>query len=206
MTTNAPRLIDDLRAAFHTTDPTATERLRNALAERAERAGLLDLSYRTIDSPLGPLLLAATPEGLVRVAFEREGHDKVLLRLADSISPRILRTPRRLDPVAKQLDEYFGGRRRSFDLPVDLQLASGFRRQVLEHLRAIPYGDTESYAAAAAAAGNPRAVRAAASACSHNPVPLVVPCHRVVRSDGSYGQYLGGEAAKRALLEMEAAA
>jgi methylated-DNA-[protein]-cysteine S-methyltransferase len=205
MTTTAPRLIDDLRAAFDAPDPTSMERLHDALVERAERDRLLDIAYRTIDSPLGPLLLAATPEGLVRVAFEREGHDDVLVRLAGAISPRILRTPRRLDPVAKQLDEYFGGRRRSFDVPVDLQLAGGFRRQVLEHLRAIPYGDTESYAAAAAAAGNPRAVRAAASACSHNPVPLVVPCHRVVRSDGSYGQYLGGEAAKRALLEMEAA-
>jgi methylated-DNA-[protein]-cysteine S-methyltransferase len=174
------------------------------LVERAERQGLLDVSYRTIDSPLGPLLLAATEEGLVRVAFSGEDHDSVLSRLAADISPRILRTPRRLDRVARQLDEYFAGKRRGFTVPVDLQLARGFRRSVLLHLREIPYGKTQSYTAVAKAAGNPSAVRAAASACSHNPLPLVVPCHRVVRSDGSFGEYLGGPEAKRALLSMEA--
>jgi methylated-DNA-[protein]-cysteine S-methyltransferase len=174
------------------------------LAERAERQGLLDVSYRTVDSPLGPLLLAATGKGLVRVAFSREDHDSVLSRLATDISPRILRTPRRLDKAARQLDEYFTGKRRAFTVPVDLQLARGFRRAVLLHLREIPYGSTESYTAVAKASGNPTAVRAAASACSHNPLPLVVPCHRVVRSDGSFGEYLGGPEAKHALLAMEA--
>jgi methylated-DNA-[protein]-cysteine S-methyltransferase len=175
------------------------------LAALAERQGLLDVAYRTIDSPLGPLLLAATADGLVRVAFSREDHDAVLTRLASDVSPRILRAPRRLDKAARQLDEYFAGKRRAFTVPVDLRLARGFRRSVLEHLREIPYGRTESYTAVARAAGNPSAVRAAAGACSHNPLPLVVPCHRVVRSDGSFGEYLGGPEAKRALLTMEAA-
>ena len=166
----------------------------------------LDIVYRTVDSPIGLLLLAAGPEGLVRVAFDAEGHDAVLALLAERISPRILRSPGRLDDAARQLDEYFAGRRRRFEVPVDLRLAGGFRRTVLLHLQRIPYGSTESYATVARAAGNPGAVRAVGSACSHNPVPLVVPCHRVVRSDGTIGQYLGGSEAKRALLALEAAA
>lgn len=180
-------------------------RLHARLAARAERQGLLDVSYRTIDSPLGPLLLAATGKGLVRVAFSREDHHSVLSRLATDIGPRILRAPRRLDEAARQIEEYFAGRRRAFTVPVDLQLAHGFRRSVLLRLRDIPYGETQSYTAVAKAAGNPSAVRAAASACSHNPLPLVVPCHRVVRSDGSFGEYLGGPKAKHALLALEAA-
>jgi len=198
------QIIDRLTNAF--TDVASDGRLHSRLAALAERQGLLDVSYRTIDSPLGLLLLAATGEGLVRVAFSCEDHDAVLAGLASDISPRILRTPRRLDEAAHQLDEYFAGKRRAFNIPVDLRLAHGFRRSVLEHLRRIPYGVTQSYAAVARAAGNPSAVRAAASACSHNPLPLVVPCHRVVRSDGTTGEYLGGPEAKRALLAMEAAA
>ncbi|MFL5309074.1 MAG: methylated-DNA--[protein]-cysteine S-methyltransferase, partial [Myxococcales bacterium] len=154
----------------------------------------------------GALLLAATGEGLVRVAFSCEDHDAVLASLASDISPRILRTTRRLDEAAHQLDEYFAGKRRAFSVPVDLQLAHGFRRSVLEHLRRIPYGATQSYSTVARAAGNPSAVRAAATACSHNPVPLVVPCHRVVRSDGTAGEYRGGSEAKRTLLALEGAA
>ena len=127
-------------------------------------------------------------------------------RLATDISPRILRAPPRLDEAARQLDEYFAGSRRAFDLPVDLRLAHGFRRDVLDHLLAIPYGRTESYAEVARAAGNPKAVRAVGSACAHNPVPVVVPCHRVVRSDGSIGQYLGGTETKVWLLALESAA
>jgi methylated-DNA-[protein]-cysteine S-methyltransferase len=165
---------------------------------------LLDLAYRTVDSPLGPLLLAATPQGLVRVAFSREDYEDVLARLASDVSARILHAPRRLDPAARQLDEYFARKRRAFTLPVDLQLAHGFRRSVLLRLRDIPYGQTRSYTAVAKAAGNASAVRAAASACSQNPVPLIVPCHRVVRSDGSPGDYRGGPEAKQTLLAMEA--
>lgn len=188
------------------TEPTPDlSALRARLAAAADREGLLDVAYRTIDSPVGPLLLAATPEGVVRVAFEREDHDAVLTGLADGVSPRILEAPARLDPVAAQLDEYFAGRRRSFDVPLDLRLASGFRRAVLEQLREIAFGATASYAAVAAAAGNPKAVRAVGTACARNPVPLVVPCHRVVRSDGAIGQYLGGVEAKELLLALEAA-
>lgn len=178
--------------------------LRARLAEHAHTEGLLDVTYRTMDSPVGALLLAATPAGLVRVAFECENHDEVLVELGRAVSPRILRSPRVVDDVARQLDEYFTGRRRGFELPVDMQLAKGFRRAVLEHLRDIPYGERESYSTVAEAAGNPRAVRAAGTACATNPIPLVVPCHRVVRRDGTYGQYRGGPEAKHTLLTMEA--
>jgi len=195
----------DLDRAFPTPAADATAALRARLAVDADAAGLLDVAYRTVDSPFGPLLIAATDAGVARVAFEREDHARVLAQLATDISPRILRASQRTDDVARQLDEYFDGRRRNFELAVDLQLAHGFRHEVLVHLRQIAYGRTESYAEVARAAGRPAAVRAAASACSHNPVPVVVPCHRVVRSDGSVGQYLGGPEMKAALLAMEAA-
>jgi methylated-DNA-[protein]-cysteine S-methyltransferase len=197
---------DDLFAGIPGPDPETLRRLRDRLADRADADGLLDVTYRTLDSPVGPLLLAATPAGVVRIAFAREGHDAVLEALADDVSPRILHTARRLDGVARQLDEYFARRRRSFELPLDFQLAHGFRRAVLAHLREIPYGSTETYAGVAAAIGKPAAVRAAGTACARNPLPLVVPCHRVVRSDGTIGQYGGGPEVKRQLLDMEAAA
>lgn len=184
-------------------DGTALDRLRGRLAERADADGLLDVAYRTMDSPVGALLLAATPAGLVRVAFERENHESVLVELSTAISPRILRSPQRVDDVARQIDEYFAGRRRLFEVPVDLQLSKGFRRAVLTHLMKIPFGVTESYTVVARSAGNAKAVRAAGSACATNPIPLVVPCHRVVRSDGTYGQYRGGPEAKHMLLTME---
>lgn len=187
-------------------DTMLVETLRHQLADRASTAGLLDLVYRVVDSPVGELLLAATPAGLVRVAYASEDHESVLASLARTVSPRILRDDRALDEVARELDDYFAGRRRSFDVPVDLRLARGFRLGILQHLRDIPYGQTESYAAVAAAAGSPRAVRAVGSACATNPVPLVVPCHRVVRSDGGMGGYLGGIAAKEYLLRLESAA
>ena len=196
----------DLLAAIPAPDPDAAARLHDRLVEEADGEGLLDVSYRTLDSPVGPLLLAATSDGLVRVAFDREDHDAVLATLAAEISPRILRAPRRLDDVARQLDEYFARRRRRFDLPVDLQLAHGYRRTVLTHLRAIPYGSTETYATVAASTGRPAAVRAVGTACARNPLPLVVPCHRVVRSDGTIGQYGGGPEVKERLLQMEGAA
>jgi methylated-DNA-[protein]-cysteine S-methyltransferase len=180
--------------------------LRTRLADQAEERGLLDIAYRTVDSPVGTLLLASTPDGLVRVAYEQEGLDEVLQTLSAKVSPRILRAPRRLDPAARQLDEYFGGRRQRFELPVDLSLATGFRRQVLNYLPTIGYGATASYATVAAALENPKAVRAVGSACATNPLPLVIPCHRVVRSDGQAGEYIGGPATKRRLLDLEAAA
>ncbi len=197
------RVMADLLGSSPEGDVAIGDHLRARLIAEAERARLLDVAYRTVDSPLGPLLLAATTGGLVRVAFGCEDHDAVLGVLAERVSPRILRAPRRLDGVARQLDEYFGRTRRAFDIPVDLRLARGFRRTVLDHLRRIAYGTTESYARVAAAAGKPTAVRAVGSACAHNPIPLVVPCHRVVRSDGTIGQYRGGSAAKETLLAME---
>ena len=202
---NATTTIDQLLPPIPEPAPDTMTRLQARLVEQAEDGGLLDVSYRTLDSPVGQLLLAATPAGLVRVAFDREDHDAVLAALAALISPRILRSPRRLDDAARQLDEYFDHRRRSFDVPIDLQLAHGFRRSVITHLREIPYGSTETYAMVAAATGRPAAVRAVGTACAKNPLPLVVPCHRVVRSDGTIGQYGGGQAAKRQLLDLEAA-
>ncbi|HEY3465461.1 MAG TPA: methylated-DNA--[protein]-cysteine S-methyltransferase [Amycolatopsis sp.] len=180
--------------------------MHERLVAAAERDGLLDVTYRTVDSPVGTLLLAATERGLVKVAFASQDHDAVLVALAAEISPRILRTPARLDPAVRQLEEYFAGKRKTFDVPLDLRLARGFRLSVLEHLPEIAYGHTESYAEVAAATGSPKAVRAVGTACARNPLPVVVPCHRVVRSDGSYGQYAGGEEAKRVLLTLEAAA
>jgi methylated-DNA-[protein]-cysteine S-methyltransferase len=178
-------------------------RLHDRLVATAETDGTLDVGYRTVDTPVGPLLLAATAAGLVRVAYQREDHDAVLDSLASRISPRILRAPQRLDPIARELDEYFAGTRRHFDVRLDLRLSGGFRRAVLSHLTQIDYGNTESYAEVARAAGSPRAVRAVGSACATNPLPVVVPCHRVVRSDGSPGGYVGGAEAKQTLLRLE---
>ena len=179
--------------------------LRARLAAAAQRDGLLDVAYRTLASPIGDLLLAATEEGLVRVAFAIEGQEPVLAELAERVSPRVLAAPKRLDAVAREIDEYFAGSRTRFELPLDLRLASGFRREVILRLPDIGYGRTFTYAQMAAAAGSPRAVRAVGTACAHNPLPIVLPCHRVVRSDGSFGGYRGGPEAKHALLTMEAA-
>ena len=178
--------------------------LYTRLAVRAEEEGLLDLAYRTLDTLVGTLLLAATPTGLVRVAYEREGLDTVLGQLADRVSPRILQAPRRLDEVARQLEEYFTGQRTQFDLPLDLRLSAGFRRSVLNYLPAVGYGQTASYKSVAAAVHNPKAVRAVGTACATNPLPVVIPCHRVIRSDGQLGPYLGGANIKHQLLDMEA--
>lgn len=175
------------------------------LAARAEADGLLDVAYRTVNSPLGPLLLAATPAGLVRVAFEREGFDAVLDALAARLTPRVLAAPARLDGAATQLEEYFAGRRQVFEVPLDRGLASGFRADVQGYLPRIAYGHTCSYGQIAAELGHPRAVRAVGTACATNPLPIVVPCHRVLRADGSLGGYLGGVDAKTALLALEGA-
>lgn len=194
------------RGALERVDSAHLDRLRAALRGAADRHGVLDVAYRTLDTPIGTLLLAATEHGIIRVAFEAEGHDAVLADLAERVSPRILKFSDRMDAAAQQFDEYFAGRRTSFDLAVDFRLARGFRLNVLQHLRNIGYGRTESYAVVASAAGSPRAVRAVGSACATNPLPVIVPCHRVVRSDGSLGGYLGGLDAKRALLALESAA
>ncbi|GAA2742996.1 methylated-DNA--[protein]-cysteine S-methyltransferase [Terrabacter aerolatus] len=192
-----------------TSSPGDDERLASlhaTLVERASGESSLDASYRVVDSPVGPLLLAATAKGVVRVAFEVEDHDRVLESLGASVGSRILRGGTRLDALARELDDYFAGRRHAFDVSLDLRLARGFRLTVLRHLSEIPYGSTESYGEVAVASGSPRAVRAVGSACATNPLPIVVPCHRVVRSDGSLGGYLGGLPAKERLLALERAA
>ncbi len=176
---------------------------RSALAARADDEELLDVAYRVLPTAIGDLLLAATTDGLVRVAFAAEGFDAVLDDLAARISPRLLESPRRTEVAAAQLEEYLAGDRREFTVELDLRLASGFRREVVARLPRIDYGSTASYRDVASALGRPTAVRAVGGACSHNPVPLVLPCHRVVRSDGTIGAYLGGTAMKAQLLELE---
>ena len=206
MTPRSTLDIGELFAALPEVDRQAQGRLHARLVTAAGDAGILDVAYRTVDTPLGVLLLAATEAGLVRVAYASEDHDRVLEQLAGRVSPRVLHAPARLDAAARELEEYFAGRRMVFDLPLDLRLSSGFRRTVLTHLPSIAFGTTASYAAVAAASGSPRAVRAVGTACATNPLPVVVPCHRVVRSDGTIGQYVGGAEAKRSLLTLEAAA
>ncbi len=185
------------------TDVDATTIVR--LHARLEASADVDVAYRTHDTPIGPLLLASTEVGLVRVGFVELGEDAVLVELAEQVSPRILRAPGRLDGVAVELDEYFAGTRRRFDVGLDTRLAHGFRLEVVRHLSDIGFGRTASYADLARLAGSPKAVRAVGTACARNPLPVVVPCHRVVRSDGSLGQYAGGETRKRLLLELEGA-
>jgi len=180
------------------------KRLHARLERDAQAGDLLDIAYRTVDSAVGSLLLAATPLGLLRVAFASENHDSVLQNLSARVSPRVLEAPTRLDPVARQLEEFFTGRRQSFDVALDWSLSHGFRRTVLEHPNTdIGYGSTTSYATLARLSGSPKAVRAVGTACATNPIPIVVPCHRVIRSDGAVGAYRGGPAAKRALLDLE---
>jgi methylated-DNA-[protein]-cysteine S-methyltransferase len=187
-------------------DAGTLSRLRDRLGLAAEAEGLLDVAYMTVDSPVGPLLLAATPKGLVRVAYDVEDHDRVLETLTRQISPRVLRAPRRLDAAARELDEYFARKRRAFDLPLDLSLSRGFRQLVQRHLPEIAYGQTRTYGQVAQLVGNPKAIRAVGTACATNPLPVVVPCHRVLKADGTPGGYVGGPAAKMTLLRLEAAA
>jgi methylated-DNA-[protein]-cysteine S-methyltransferase len=196
--------IDPVLAPIAADDTESMTRLRDQLVAAAEADQLLDVAYRTIASPVGKLLLAATDQGLVRVAYQSEDHDHVLQTLSTLISPRVLRAPRRLDQVARQLSEYFSGERRDFVLPLDFRLAHGFRRAVLAHLVLINYGQTETYAEVAAATGHARAVRAVGTACATNPMPVIVPCHRVLRSDGKLGGYVGGLETKATLLSLEA--
>jgi methylated-DNA-[protein]-cysteine S-methyltransferase len=174
------------------------------LAGRASAEGLLDVAYATVDSPLGELLVASTPRGLVRVAYTSfSGVDSVLEEIARRVSPRMLEVPRRLDEVRRELDEYFAGRRTEFELEIDWSHLAGFTREVLRETARIDYGHVRSYAEVAAGAGSPRAVRAAGNALGSNPMPVVVPCHRVVRTGGSLGGYTGGLERKEYLLELE---
>jgi methylated-DNA-[protein]-cysteine S-methyltransferase len=174
-------------------------------AERADADGLIDVAYATADSPFGSLLLAATPRGLVRVSLPAYDHEQTIEQLASVVSPRVLEAPARLDEARRQLDRYFDGRLTAFDLPLDWQLSRGFRQRALRAISEIPYGGTRTYGQIAARAGNERAVRAAGTACGSNPIPIVVPCHRVLRTGGALGGYGGGLPMKRALLELEGA-
>ncbi len=176
------------------------------LAVRADRESLLDVAYASLDTPVGEATVAATERGLVRLMLPNEDRESAFERLAAHVSPRIIEAPARVDRARRELDEYFAGRRRAFDLDVDMTLAHGpFYRRVLDQLRAIDFGETMTYGEIAARAGNPRAVRAAGTACGSNPIPIVVPCHRVVRSGGEIGNYGGGPEMKRFLLELEGA-
>jgi len=190
----------ELRAAA----PRAAERPLPDLGDAAATAGLLDVAYATLDSPLGTLLLARTDHGLVRLAYvDFEGEDEVVAELASRISPRVLVAPRRLDEVRRELDQYFTGSRHEFEVPIDWRLTHGFGRRVLRATARIPYGGVSSYKQVAAAAGSPRGFRAAGNALGSNPIPIVVPCHRVLHSGGGLGGYTGGVERKQLLLAVE---
>jgi methylated-DNA-[protein]-cysteine S-methyltransferase len=187
--------------------PADWERMRRDLAGAAERSGLIDVAFERHDSPLGVIVVGATRDGLVRVGLPAEDEDAVLEQLARRVSARVLHASRdSLAQTRRELDEYFGGTRRSFEIPLDWRLSSGFRREVLRATAEIPYGATASYKDVATRAGSPGAVRAAGSALATNPLPIVVPCHRVLRTGGGLGGYAGGLAAKTTLLHLEGAA
>jgi methylated-DNA-[protein]-cysteine S-methyltransferase len=175
------------------------------LSERAAADGLTDISYSPLDSPFGPLLAASTSSGLVRLAFPEESLDTVLEGLARRLSPRIVEASKPFELVRRELEDYFCGRRRDFELALDWSLIGAFGRRVLHVTSAIPYGGVLTYAEVAAEAGSPRGSRAAGNALGSNPIPIVIPCHRVLRSGGALGGYGGGLERKRYLLELEGA-
>ncbi len=192
-----------LRAGPSSVDVAAAVR---RASERAHGEGLLDVTYARLDSPLGPLIAAATPQGLVRLAYEdfNGGVDAVVEHLATRLSPRIVERQAGFDDLRRELEEYFEGGRRDFDVPVDWALVAGFTRKVLEATAAIPFGEVSTYREVAVAAGSERATRAAGNALSANPIPIVVPCHRVLRTGGGLGGYTGGLDKKERLLALEA--
>ena len=195
---------DALERALRNTPPAPSDRPLPALSAAAAAAGLLDVAYATLDSPVGELLLAATPLGLVRIAYlDRTGEDPVLAELAARVSARVLAAPPKLDEPRRELDQYFAGVRRQFEFPLDWQLTRGFGRRVLEATARIPYGSVSTYKRVADEAGSPRAYRAAGNALGANPLPIVVPCHRVLRAGGGLGGYTGGLERKQLLLGLE---
>lgn len=181
----------------------ASARAAGRLAAAAERRGLLDVAYATVDSPLGSLHAAGTPRGLIMLAYADAPLEERIEVLAREVSPRVLEAPERLDPVRRQLDEYFAGRRRGFEVPIDWSLLRGYTREVLRRTAEIPFGQASSYAEIALRAGSPRGWRAAGNALGANPMPIVVPCHRVLASGGGIGGYTGGLERKRFLLALE---
>ncbi len=195
--------IEDLITRAAKPGPGATEQAVAGFRRSAESEGLVDVAYATTDTPAGKLLLASTGVGLVRVGLPNQDAEEVLEDLAGRVSPRVLEDPARLDAVRREIDRYFEGKLQAFDLPLDWRLSHGFRQRVLHGIDAIPYGETRTYTEMARLAGNERAVRAAGSACGSNPIPIIVPCHRVLRTGGGLGGYGGGLEMKRELLELE---
>ena len=187
-----------------TSEVAAVRRATDRVREQALAEGLVDIGYATLDTPIGRLLLASTPVGLVRIGFEDEG-DGPLLELSALVSPRIMEAPGRVDEARRQLDDYFDRGLRRFDLPLDWRLVGSFGREVLRRVARVPYGDVESYGDVAVEIGHPRAARAVGNAVGANPMPIVIPCHRVVRTGGALGGYGGGLPRKRFLLELEGA-
>ena len=198
---------DPLEQALRSAESRELDQPLPDLTDLADNAGLLDVAYATVDSPVGKLLLATTGRGLVRLAYvDFEDEAQVLEELGRILSPRVLAAPRKLDEPRRELDEYFDGTRRRFELPLDWRLTHGFGRRVLRATARIPYGSVSSYKQVAAAAGSPRGSRAAGNALGANPLPIVVPCHRVLHSGGGLGGYTGGVERKRLLLGVEGAA
>ena len=176
------------------------------LAARAEVEGLLDVAYATVDSPIGSLVVACTPKGVVRLGFPSEDANDVLQELSVRLSPRVLEAPAKLDRVRRELDEYFEGRRKRFTVKLDWTLSGqGFRHEILKNTAAIPYGRTSTYMEMATKAGNRKAYRAAGNALGSNPIPVIVPCHRVLATSGGLGGYGGGLPVKELLLRLEGA-
>ena len=179
----------------------------NALDRRFRQAaaasGLVDVSYDVADTPIGPLLLAVTERGLCRISFDPEP-ERETEQLARLFGVRVLKAPRKVDRVRRELEEYFEGRRREFDLPIDLRGREGFSREILDRLVRVPYGEVTTYKSLAVEAGNPRAARAVGTIMNRNPIPIVLPCHRVIGSSGSLVGYGGGLDRKRLLLDLEA--
>ena len=208
--------MNDLEQALRTTalppgDAGAAAAAGRFLA-RAEEEGLLDVAYGSIESPFGDLLAAVTPRGLLRLSYDPSRNDSVLEQISEKVSPRVLEDPARLDEVRRELDEYFEGRRRHFELPLDWSLTKGFVQKILRATARLDYGQLATYKQMAEAAGSPRATRAAGNALGSNPIPIVVPCHRIVRTGGkvggyggSLGPYIGGPGIKERLLELEGA-
>jgi methylated-DNA-[protein]-cysteine S-methyltransferase len=192
------------RSAADLPDDAPADLARRAV-DRAVEEGVVDVAYAPVDTPVGRLTVAATPRGLVRVAFPSAEPGAVVEQLARMISPRVLEAPGRLDEVRRQLDEYFEGRRTEFEVPIDWSVTKGFGRRVLRETARIGYGQVRTYTEVATRAGSPRAVRAAGNALGANPVPIVVPCHRVLRVGGNLGGYGGGLDRKEFLLRLEGA-
>ena len=193
----------ELIRAAATAEPDAAEAAAERFAARAEQEGLVEVAYASADSPFGKVLVAATEHGVVRLNLPAYDADDFLARLSAEISPAILESPARLDPARRELDAYFEGELEEFTVPLDWRLIHGFQDKVLKATAAIPYGETLSYGEVAAEAGNPRAFRAAGTALGRNPLPLLVPCHRVLQSGGKVGNYGGGPEMKKALLKLE---